>query len=234
MQKVDCKLILEPTLHTEGSAGCGQGPGSLFFHWFFFLWSSLSLSFLPINEGFGLCPSPPPIRAMLVYSPAIPLTDLTSWLGAHGCHEATAVPLVFFFFWSWLCTENLCLVKVEFIFAHNTGSKLKSTTSGFLPALVSRRMAVVPAQEASTSGPGGPLGSDYLRRPLWWWGPRTLGKASWVPCIWNLGRGGWKHHWLCFSKQNGWLAFVTEIWGVLSWIQQVFPDHLLCASKLGH
>lgn len=57
-------------------------------------------------------------------------------------------------------------VKVEFIFAHNTGSKLKSTTSGFLPALVSRRMAVVPAQEASTSGPGGPLGSDYLRRPL--------------------------------------------------------------------
>lgn len=43
------------------------------------------------------------------------------------------------------------MVKVEFIFAHNTGSKLKSTTSGPLPALVSRRMEVVPAQEALTS-----------------------------------------------------------------------------------
>ena len=43
------------------------------------------------------------------------------------------------------------MVKVEFIFACNTGSKLKSTTSGLPPALVSRRMEVVPAQEALMS-----------------------------------------------------------------------------------
>lgn len=146
MQKVDCKLILEPTLHTELDVGRGLGLCS--FTDFCLLWSSLSLSFLPINEGVWIMP-PTPSGPCWVYSlPSLSWSYLLTW-STWLPWSNSCPPCFFFFFWSWLCTENLCLVKVEFIFAHNTGSKLKSTTRLSANFGVKRANGSGPAWEAS-------------------------------------------------------------------------------------
>lgn len=155
---------------------------------------------------------------------------LAPWVGGCSCHEATAVPFVFYK--SWLCTENLCMVKLEFLFTCKIGSKLKltSTASGPSATCVSQHMEVCPLTEDPEVGPGGILGSKGVWDDCsWWWVNRTLGNASWVPCILNRGRGGWKPDG-GFLKRNG-LLFVTGLWGILNWLQQVFFDHLLCASE---
>lgn len=152
---------------------------------------------------------------------------LAPWVGGSGCYEATAVLFCFFKKKkSWLCSENLRLVKFEFIFTCKIGSKLKSTTSGpFCHFHVKAYGNMSPHRR--------PRSCTGWKSWVWMWmmvGAQGFGSACWVHFIWNRGRV----HWKCdcsFLKRNCLLTFVMEIWGILNWIQQAFLEHLLCASR---